>query len=65
MWKDYCVACMDLFLAWVLFWFGCLLSLSSVCAGHYPVDRGRSMACMYSWEGGEGRHPPPVPASGV
>ena len=29
-----------MFLAWVLFWFGCLLSLSSVCAGHYPIDRG-------------------------
>ena len=24
----------------ICFWFACLLSLSSVCAGCYPLDRG-------------------------
>ena len=27
------------------FWFGCFLSLSSVCAGSYPLDRG----CAGAW----------------
>ena len=26
-----------------LFWFGCLLSLSSLCAGHYPLVSGHAV----------------------
>ena len=36
------VACVGLIFFWCegCFWFGCLLSLSSACAGRYPLDRG-------------------------
>ena len=40
MWKDYCFACMDLTvfgMGSVLVW---MFAVSSVCAGHYPIDRG-------------------------
>lgn len=42
MWKDYCFACMDLTvfgMGSVLVW---MFAVSSVCAGHYPIDRGRA-----------------------
>ena len=28
------------------FWFGCLLPISSVCAGYYPLDRGHAGAWL-------------------
>ena len=28
------------------FWFGCLLSLSSVCSSCYPLDRGCTCVCL-------------------
>ena len=42
MWEHPCVACVGLIFFWHegCFWFGCLLSLSSACAGGYPLDRG-------------------------
>ena len=47
MWKLPCIACVGLifFQCEGCFWFGCLPSLSSACAGHYPLDRG----CAGAW----------------
>ena len=47
MWEHPWIACVDLLLFWheCYFWFRCLLSLSSVCAGSYPFDR----RCAGTW----------------
>lgn len=34
----------NIFLMWAFFWFGYLLSLSSACTSHYPLDKGYASA---------------------
>ena len=48
MWNHSWVPCVGYFFFFFChegyFWFGCLFSLSSVCASHYPLDRGHAGA---------------------
>lgn len=47
MWECPWVACVNLLFFWheVCFWFVCLLSLTSVCAGPYPINREYADVC--------------------